>query len=101
MTPSVNNTTDREIAPESMQFGRAFPCIFQEIWEADPVEGLVRVSKLDVTYAYHCGTLRPYQVGAFTYVVPLATDDDIIIIWIDLVLLMGWVDSPKFFYAFL
>ena len=26
-TPSVNATTDREIAPESMQFGRAFPRI--------------------------------------------------------------------------
>ena len=30
-TPSVNNTTDREIAPESMQFGRAFPRIIQAI----------------------------------------------------------------------
>ena len=30
-TPSVNDTTDREIAPESMQFGRAFPCILQAI----------------------------------------------------------------------
>ena len=45
-TPSVNNMTDREIAPESMQFGRAFPRILQAIWEADPAEGPVRVSKL-------------------------------------------------------
>ena len=28
-TPSVNVTTDREISPESMQFGRAFPHIIQ------------------------------------------------------------------------
>ena len=34
--PSVNDTTYREIAPESMQFGRAFPRILQEIWETDP-----------------------------------------------------------------
>ena len=40
-TPSVNDTTDREIAPESMQFGRAFPRILQAIWEADPAEGPV------------------------------------------------------------
>ena len=40
-TPSVNGITDREIAPESMQFGRAFPRILQAIWEADPEEGLV------------------------------------------------------------
>ena len=30
-TPSVNNTTNREVAPESMQFGRAFTRILQEI----------------------------------------------------------------------
>ena len=30
-TPSVNDTTDRETAPESMQFGRSFPHILQEI----------------------------------------------------------------------
>ena len=30
-TPSVNNTTDREIAPESMHCGRALPRILQAI----------------------------------------------------------------------
>ena len=29
--PSVNGTRDREITPESMQFGREFPRIFQAI----------------------------------------------------------------------
>ena len=42
-TPSVNDTTDREIAPESIQFGRAFQRILQAIWEADPEEGSVQV----------------------------------------------------------
>ena len=56
---SVNETTVRESAPEYMQFGRAFPRILQEIWEADQVQGPVRLSKLDVTYAYHRGTLWP------------------------------------------
>ena len=57
VTPSFNGTTDREIAPESMQFGYTLPCILQVIWEADLTEGLVRVSKLDVTDAYHSSTL--------------------------------------------
>ena len=35
-TPSVNGTTDRDIDPESMQFGRDFLPILQAIWEADP-----------------------------------------------------------------
>ena len=31
---------------------------------------------------------------------PSAPDDNFIIIFIDFILLMGWVDSPKFFCAF-
>ena len=49
---------------------RAFPCILQEIWKADPVEVPVRVSKMDVTDAYHRGTLRTSQVVSLAYVVP-------------------------------
>ena len=74
-----------------MQFGRAFPRILQA------VQGLFRVSKLDVTDSYHLGTLRPSQVGSFAYVVPVVAEDDCIIICIDLVLPMVWVDSPKCF----
>ena len=45
-----------------MQFGRAFPRILQEIWEADLVKGPVQLSKMDVTDAYHHDTLRLAQV---------------------------------------
>ena len=45
--------------------------------------------------------LRPYQVRAFAYVILFAVDDSCIIICIDMVLPMGWVDSPKFFCTFL
>ena len=91
-TPSVNKNTDREITPESMQFRPALPHILQVIWEADPTKGPVWVSKLDVTDAYHCGRLQLSQVGAFACVLPWAPDDDCIIICVDLVLTMGWVD---------
>ena len=64
-TPSVNNTTDREAAPELPQFWRAFPRILQAVWEADTAQGPVQVSKLDVTDMYHHGTVTPLQVGAF------------------------------------
>ena len=90
-----------EAAPESLQFGRAFPCTLQAVWEADQVQGPVQVSKLDVTDAYHRGTFNPAQVGVFAYVIPSAPGYEGIIICIDLVLPMGWVDSPKFFCAFL
>ena len=75
-TPSVNDTTDREIATELMQFGRAFPRILKAIWGSDLAEGPVRVSKIDVTDAYHRGTLNPSQVGAFAHVVSSVPDDD-------------------------
>ena len=39
-------------------------------------------------------------MGAFAYVDLLASDDDCIIILINLVLPMGWVDSPKLFCDF-
>ena len=55
---------------------------------------------MDVTDAYHRGTLRPSQVVAFTYVVPLAAAYDCVIICIDLVIPTGWFDSPKHFCAF-
>ena len=60
-------------------------------------EGPVRASKIDVTDVYHRGTLKPSQVGVFTYVVPSVPDENVILICINLVLPMGWVDSPKFF----
>ena len=53
-----------------------------------------------MTDTYHRGTLNPSQVGAFAYIVSSVPDDNIILICIDLVLPMGWVDSPKFFCAF-
>ena len=95
----MNETTVRGIAPESIQFGRAFPCILQAIWEADLVQGTIQVSNLDVTDAYHFGTLQSAQVGDFSYVVPAVAEDDCIIICISLVLPMGWMDSPKYFCA--
>ena len=59
------------------------------------------MSELDVTDAYHRGTLKPSQVGAFAYVVPSVPEYDDILICIDLVLPMGWVDPPKVFLLLL
>ena len=58
------------------------------------------MSKLDVTDTYHHGTLKPSQVSVFAYVVPSVPEDDVVLLCIDLVLPMGWLDSPKFSCAF-
>ena len=52
---------------------------------------------MDVTDAYHRGTVKPAQAGAFAYVISSAPGDDGIYICTDMVLLMGWVDSPQLF----
>ena len=62
---------------------------------------MVRVSKLDVTDAYHCGNVKPTQVDAFAYATSSAPGEEGTIICIELVLPIGWVDPPKFFCAFL
>ena len=95
--PSVNDTTNRETVLESLQFGRSSSRILQEVWEAYPAQGPVRVSRLVITVAYHRGTVTPSQVGAFSYVVPSAPGEKGYIIYINLVLPMGLVDSPKYF----
>ena len=51
-------------------------------------------------YVYQSGTLWSSQVDTFTCVVPSSPDENGIIIFTDLVLPMGWVDSPKFFCDF-
>ena len=94
-TPSVNKLTNREAAPESLQFRRSFPRILQAVLEAEPVQGMVQMFKLGVTYAYHCGTVNPLQVGAFTYVILSAPGDESCIICINLVLPMWWIYSPN------
>ena len=55
---------------------------------------------MDVTYAYHCGTLRMFQVGTFSYAFASVPGYYGVIICIDIFLPMVWMDSPKFFYAF-
>ena len=56
--PSVNSIMDRWVHPESIQFGRTFPHILQEIWETDPDKLLIWVSKIDMMNAYHRGMPR-------------------------------------------
>ena len=72
-----------------MQVGGDPPHILQEIWEADPAKG-------PVWDAYHHDTLWTPQVGYFVYVVPSTPYDYGITIFIEMVLKMGWVDSPMF-----
>ena len=65
-----------------------------------PPKSPSRFSKLNVTDAYHRDTLWQSQVSVFAYIFPSAPDNSCIIICINLVLPMVWVDSLNFFCAF-
>ena len=80
--------------------GWGFYHFFQAVWEADPYQVPIQVSKMDVTDEYHRVTVTLSQVGVFAYIVPLALEDEGCIICIYLVLPMVWVESPKFFRVY-
>ena len=98
-TKSVNDTTDTSTNPSAMQFGSCLPRLLQRIWEADPKDGPVFLSKWDISDAFHRCLLRPEDVGTFAYVIPPLPSDTEQLLCIDLVLPMGWVNSPDLFCA--
>ena len=98
-TKPVNETTDTSTNPMAMQFGSCLPRLLQKIWEADPLEGPVFLSKWDISDAFHRCPIRAEDVGAFSYVVPPIPSDTHPLLCIDLVLPMGWVNSPDLFCA--
>ena len=98
-TPSVNASTIQTSNPNAIQFGSCLARLVQKIWEADPEEGPVLLSKWDVSDAFPRCPLRPSHVGAFAYVVPPVDKDPSTLLCIDLVLPMGWVSSPDLFCA--
>ena len=82
-----------------MQFGAYLPWFLQKIWEADHSEGPLWLSKWDISDAFHRCLLRPADISTFTYVVPPLPTDTPTLMCIDLVLPMGWVNSPDMFCA--
>ena len=70
------------------------PRLLQQIWEDDPQDGPVYLSKWDISDAFHRCVLRPSDVGAFSYFVMPLPSNTAIYLCLGLVLPMGWVSSP-------
>lgn len=85
--------------PNVTQFGSCLPRLLQKLWEGDPSDGPVFLSKWDISDAFHRYNLKAGDVGAFAYLVSALPSDAAILICIDLVLPMGWVNSPDLFYS--
>ena len=97
--PSVNVSTESTVVPPSMQFGPCLTRLLQQIWEADPQDGPVYLSKWYISDAFHCCVLRPADVGVFSYVVPPLSSVTLTYLCVELVLSMGWVRSLPFVCA--
>ena len=63
------------------------------------MEGPVLLSKWDISDAFHRCNICPEDVGAFSYIVLPIPSDLEPLLCIDLVLPMGWVNSPDLFCA--
>ena len=82
-----------------MQFRSCPPRLLQKIWEADPIDGPVLVSKWDISDAFHRYHIYTEDVGLFAYVVPPIPLEPKLFLCIRLVLSMQWVNSPDLFCA--
>ena len=77
-----------------MQFGPCLPRLLQQIWEDDPQDGPVYLSKWDISDAFHRCVLRPADFGAFSYLLMPLPSNTAIYLCLGRVLPMGWVSSP-------
>ena len=73
--------------------------LLQRICEANTKEVPVWISKWDIYDDFYQCNLRPSDVVNFTYMVPLVPSDTSRLLCVDLVLPVGWVNSPDFFYS--
>ena len=72
-----------------MQFGPCLPHFLKDIWEADPDDGPVFLSKWDISDAFHRCILRPFDIEKFAYTIPSLPTDATIYLCVDLVVPMG------------
>ena len=80
-----------------MQFGTCLSHILQKIWEANPADAPVWLFKWGISDTFHRCNLLPSDIRKFTYVVPPLLVDPNVLICIELVIPMGWVNSPELF----
>ena len=97
VTVAVNASLENASAPNSIRFVPCLSQILQSIWEADPKEVPIWISKWDISNAFHWCNLRPSYVSKFDYVVPPFPSDASCLLFIYLVLPLVWFNSPDFF----
>ena len=93
---SVNQEADRGAPPEAMQFGRALNRVLHRIATADPADGPVYLSKLDISDGFYRVPLRDSDIPMLGVAFPVAPGEPPLVAF-PLVLPMGWTESPPYF----
>ena len=95
--PSINAYTDSSTNPYIIQFGACLPNLLHQIWEINLIDGPLYLSKWEIYDAFHRCNLCPADIGIFSYIIPLLYEDPHPLLYIYLVLPMGYVNSPDIF----
>ena len=99
VTLLVNASTYKASSPKAIHFGACLAHLLQKVWKADPEDCLFWLSKWYISDAFNRCNLRPTNIGNFTYDVPPLLADLTVLICINLVILMGWVNSLALFLS--
>ena len=94
----VNKDT-QPLAPNSMQFGRAFDRLLHKIHHANRRFGPVYMSKADLADGFYRIPLRPADIPALAVAFP-QYDHEPPLVALPMKLPMGWILSPPYFCAF-
>ena len=91
--------TEKGKFPKAVKFGSCLARLLLQIWNSYPAGFPIWLSKWDILDAFQRCNLRLSNGGKITYVVPPIPEDTSFLLSIDLVLPMGWLNSPEFFCA--
>ena len=86
------------LAPDSMQFGHAFPRFLQRLHRADTRHGPVYLAKTDVSDGFYRVGLSVSSIPALGVVIPSLPGEEPLIAF-PMALPMGWIESPPYFCA--
>ena len=95
---NINNETQPLSPNNAMQFGHALDRYLREILLADPSNGPIYMSKLDIADGFYRLDVAPYDIPKLALAFPTRPTQEPLVA-LPLVLPMGWKNSPPYFCA--
>jgi len=92
----INADTEPIAALNAMQFGCTLDRLLHHMVAADPRQGPIYLSKIDLADGFYCISLRPTDVPKLGVVLPTHGDEGVTVAF-PITLPMGWMNSPPIF----